>query len=221
VGGPLNPIPNINPQTLLPVQRTGVNDSLIGDYSNILRQVFGVPTVNYNVGFTLSLPLRNRAAQGAWAQQELQQRQNELAVQKEVNQIRMDVQNGLIAVKNARARYQTAKVASDVAQQVLDAEQKKYELGASTSYLVVQHQTDLATARQAEVAAVAAYAQAKLQLDQATGTILDSNNIVINEAKNGHVSKPPSPIPDVAPTPAQPGRAATVTPNLRAPVENR
>jgi outer membrane protein len=221
VGGPLNPIENINPQTLQPVPRTGINDSLIGGYGNILRQVFGQPTLNYTVGVTLSLPLRNRAAQGAWAQQELQQRQNELAVQAEVNQIRMDVQNALIAVKNARARYVSAKVASDVAQQVLDAEQKKYELGASTSYAVVQHQVDLANARSSEVAAVSAYAQAKLQLDQATGTILDSNNVVISEAKSGHVSKAPSRIPDVPPVTTTPGRAAITAPGVTPPVTNR
>jgi outer membrane protein len=220
LGGPLNPIPNVNPQTLLPVQRTGINDSLLGDYSNILRQVFGVPTINYNIGVTLSLPLRNRSAQGAYAQQELQQRQNELAVQKEVNQIRMDVQNALIAVKNARARYVSAKVASDVAQQVLDAEQKKYELGASTSYAVVQHQVDLANARSSEVQAVSTYAQAKLQLDQATGTIIESNNVVINEAKSGRVSRAPGRIPDVPPAPAAPGRAAIAAPVV-TPVTTR
>jgi len=223
VGGPLNPIPNINPQTLLPVQRTGVNDDLLGGYSNILREVFSVPTVNYTIGVTLSLPLNNRSAKGAYAQQELQLRQNELAVQKEVNQIRMDVQNALIAVKNARARYQSAKVASDVAQQVLDAEQKKYELGASTSYAVVQHQVDLANARSSEVAAVSAYAQAKLQLDLAEGTILESNNVVINDAKSGHVSKAPSAIPAVPPTPTLTpnGRAAAATPLANAPAANR
>ncbi len=220
VGGPLNPIENINPQTLQPVPRTGINDDLLGGYSNILRQVFGQPTINYTVGVTLSLPLNNRSAKGAYAQQELQQRQNELAVQKEVNQIRMDVQNALIAVKNARARYQSAKVASDVAQQVLDAEQKKYELGASTSYAVVQHQVDLANARSSEVAAISAYAQAKLQLDQAQGTILDSNNVVINEAKNGHVSKAPSRIPDVPPATTAPGRAAITAPGV-TPATNR
>ena len=111
-------------------------------------------------------------------------------------------------MKNARARYQSAATASAVAQQVLDAEQKKYELGASTSYAVVQHQTDLANARQAEVAAISAYAQAKLQLDQATGTILENNNVVIDEVKNGRLSKTPSPIPDVPPAPTTPGRAA-------------
>jgi hypothetical protein len=108
-----------------------------------------------------------------------------------------------------------------VAQQVLDAEQKKYELGASTSYAVVQHQVDLANARSAEVSAVSAYAQAKLQLDQAEGTILENNNIVIDEVKNGRVSKTPSPIPDVTPAPATPGRAAITTPGVNPPTANR
>ena len=105
-----------------------------------------------------------------------------------------------------------------VAQQVSDAEQKKYELGASTSYAVVQHQTDLANARQAEVAAISAYAQAKLQLDQAQGTILENNNVTIDDVKNGRLSKTPSPIPDVAPNTN--GRAAATTPGA-APIANR
>ena len=126
----------------------------------------------------------------------------------------MDVQNALIAVKNARARYQSAATSSAVAQQVLDAEQKKYELGASTSYAVVQHQVDLANARQQEVSAISTYAQAKLQLDQATGTILENNNIVIDEVKNGRVSKAPSPIPDVPPVTPTPGRAAITAPGV-------
>ncbi|MBZ5676910.1 MAG: TolC family protein [Acidobacteriia bacterium] len=211
-GGIFNTTPQINPLTGQIIPRTQPNPDLIGGYGNILRQVFGVPTVNYQIGFTLTVPLRNRAAQAAFIQQDLQLRQSELNVQKEVNQIRMDVQNALIAVKNARARYQSASTASAVAQQVLDAEQKKYELGASTSYAVVQHQVDLANARQTEVSAIAAYAQAKLQLDQATGTILENNNIVIDEVKNGRLSKTPSPIPDVAPPTTTPGRAAVTTP---------
>jgi outer membrane protein len=217
-GGVFNTNPYINPVTNLPANRPPANPDLVGGYSNILRQVFGVPTVNYTIGFQLTVPLRNRTAQEAYIQQDLQLRQSELNLQKESNQILSDVQNALIAVKNARARYTSAAKASAVAQQVLDAEQKKYELGASTSYAVVQHQTDLANARQAEVAAISAYAQAKLQLDQAQGTILENNNIAIDEVKNGRLSKSPSPIPDVAPTTN--GRAATATP-LNAPVANR
>ena len=218
-GGVFNTNPYINPVTNLPATRPAPYPDYVGGYSNILRQVFGVPTVNYTVGFTLNIPLRNRAAQESYIQQDLQLRQSELNLQKEANQIRTDVQNALIAVKNARARYTSAAKASAVAQQVLDAEQKKYALGASTSYAVVQHQTDLANARQSEVAAISAYAQAKLQLDQASGTILESNNIALDEVKNGRVSKAPSPIPDVTPTPA--GRAAVTAPGLTPTRANR
>jgi len=219
-GGIFNTTPQINPLTGQVIPRTEPNPDLIGGYGNILRQVFGVPTVNYAIGVTLNIPLRNRAAQEAYVQQSLQLRTAELNLQKESNQILSDVQNALIAVKNARARYTSAAKASAVAQQVLDAEQKKYELGASTSYAVVQHQTDLANARQAEVAAISAYAQAKLQLDQAEGTILENNNVVINEVKNGRLSKAPSPIPDVVPPTAN-GRAAVTTPSVNPATATR
>jgi outer membrane protein len=219
-GGIFNTTPQINPLTGQVIPRTEPNPDLIGGYGNILRQVFGVPTVNYAIGVTLNIPLRNRAAQEAYVQQSLQLRTAELNLQKESNQILSDVQNALIAVKNARARYTSAAKASAVAQQVLDAEQKKYELGASASYAVVQHQTDLANARQAEVAAISAYAQAKLQLDQAEGTILENNNVVINEVKNGRLSKAPSPIPDVAPPTAN-GRAAVTTPSVNPATATR
>src|SRR5665213_6423 len=220
-GGIFNTNPYINPITNLPSTRPVAYPEYVGGYNNILRQLFGVPNVSYTLGFTLNIPLRNRAAQAAYIQQDLQLRQSELGVQKEVNQIRLDVQNALIAVKNARARYQSAATASAVAQQVLDAEQKKYELGASTSYAVVQHQVDLANARSAEVAAVSAYAQAKLQLDQATGAILENNNVVIDEVKNGRLSKAPSRIPDVPPAPAAPGRAAIAAPGLNPAAATR
>jgi len=218
-GGIFNTTPQINPLTGQVIPRTEPNPDLVGGYSNILRQLFGVPTINYTIGFTVTVPLRNRAAQAAYIAQDLQLRQSELGIQKQVNQIRMDVQNALIAVKNARARYQSATKASALAEAVLDSEQKKYALGASTSYAVVQHQTDLATARQAEVNAISAYAQAKLQMDQATGTILENNNVMLDEAKNGRLSKTPSRIPDVLP-PAN-GRAAVATPGVSTPVANR
>jgi outer membrane protein TolC len=217
-GGPVNTFEQFSPQTNTFVPHVG-NPDFIGGYGNILSQLFGRNTLSYSFAAQLTVPLRNRSAQEAYVQAGINLRTQELGLQKEVNQIRMDVQNALIAVKNARARYQSASYASVVAQQVLDAEQKKYELGASTSYAVVQHQTDLANARQAEVSAIAAYAQAKLQLDQAAGTILESNSIVVDEAKSGRISKTPSRIPDVLPTTN--GRAAAATPTATPATANR
>ena len=131
------------------------------------------------------------------ATNQLQLRQTELALQKLINSIRADVANAMIGVSQARAQY-TAAVKSRVLQeQTLDAEQKKLALGASTIYLVIQAQRDLATAQGTEVAALANYAQARVQLDAATGLVLDNNHVEIGEAKAGHVAKGPGPIPDV------------------------
>ena len=79
----------------------------------------------------------------------------------------------------------------------MDAEQKKYELGASTIYNVILTQRDLAQAQSNEVAALSAYSKARVEFDRATGQTLDRNNIALDEAFRGSVARPPSPIPAV------------------------
>jgi outer membrane protein len=195
-GGPLNPIPNIDPLTGQ-LRPRNVNTDLIGGYGNILRQLFGVPTISYNVGFQFTVNLRNRSAQAQMAQQTTQLRTAELQLQRTLNQIRVDVRNAQIAVEQARARYASAEKARAIQEQVLRAEEQKYQLGASTVYTVVQMQRDLANTRQQELAAQVAYAQAKLQLDVATGNLMDRYNIVFDEAREGTIQRRADPIPDV------------------------
>jgi outer membrane protein TolC len=111
----------------------------------------------------------------------------------------VDVQNALIALTQARQRFDTASQSRDLALQTLDAEQKKLALGASTIFQVIQAQRDVANAQSAEVAALSAYARARSQVDQATGLVLEHNNVVIEEARQGRVSRPPSPPPAIEP----------------------
>jgi hypothetical protein len=175
--------------------------------------------VNYSIGFTLNLPLRNRTAQEAYVQQDLALKTSTLGIQKTINQINVDVRNAQIAVTNAHATYDAAVTSRTISEQVYEAEQKKYALGASTTYLVTQHLNDLTSARLSELNAQTSYAQAKLQLDQATGSILDRYNVQIEEAKNGRVSRNPDPIPVVPPNGALNQRGGALAPpavNLRA-----
>ncbi len=102
-----------------------------------------------------------------------------------MNTIRQDVRNALIAVQQATAAYRAAVKARELAQQTLDAEQKKYALGASTIFFVIQYQRDLATAKATEVQAQSQYAKAKVQMDVATGDTLDRYNIALDEAVKG------------------------------------
>ncbi len=168
---------------------TAQNPFFIGGYGNVLGQVFARNFPNYSVGLQLSIPLRNRNAQANYATASVNLRQSELSVQRLVNQIHVDVQNAYITVQQARAQYAAAVKSRILQEQTLDAEQKKYAVGASTPFLVIQAQRDLATAGGAEVVAEATYVQARLQLDVATGRELDVYNIQIDEAKKGHVLK--------------------------------
>jgi outer membrane protein TolC len=107
------------------------------------------------------------------------------------------VQNAVIGVQQARARHQAAQKARVLQEQTVDAEQKKYELGASTIYNVILTQRDLLQAQSNEVAALSAYSKARVELERATGQTLEKNNISLDEAFRGSIPRPPSPVPAI------------------------
>jgi outer membrane protein TolC len=179
----------------------GNNPFFVGGFGDVLGQIFSRNFPNYSAGFNLTIPLRNRAAQAQVINDELTLRQQQLALQRLENQVRVDVQNALIGLTQARAQYQSAIRARVLQAQTLDAEQKKLALGASTIYNVIQDQQALTAAESNEVSAKAAYARAKVELDRATGQILINNNISLDEAYRGSVARPPSALPPAPPPP--------------------
>jgi outer membrane protein len=173
-----------------------------GGYGNFLSEIFQRNYPNYSGGVSLNITLRNRAAQADYTTSQLELRQNELNLRKAVNQVRVDVENGVIGLQQARARYNSAQKARELQQQTLDADQEKYRLGASTSYQVVQDQRDLASALSTEVQALANYTHARVAFDQAMGTTLETNDVSVEEAMDGKISRPstlpaslPAPVP--------------------------
>lgn len=193
--GAVSTYPALAGNQLVPRDPSTVNPFFLGGYGTILGQLFGRNFPDYSAGFNVNIPLRNRAAQADYATAQLNIRQNELLYQRQINQVRVDVQNALTALRQARAQYQAAEKTRILEEQTLDAEQKKYALGASTVFLVVQVQRDLATAEGTRVQALAAYARARTQLNLATGQTLEASNVQLDEAKKGSVSTPPRPIP--------------------------
>ena len=173
---------------------------LVGGYDNLLGEIFRRNYPNYSAGFSLNIPLRNRAAQADYATSLVEIRQNELSLQRQINQVRVDVQNAVIGLQQARARYDAAVQGRILSQQTFDADQKKYQLGAGTPYQVVQDERDLASAQSSELQAMANYSHARIAFDQALGRTLDVNHISVDEAVSGHVKASPSPIPANAPT---------------------
>jgi outer membrane protein len=171
------------------------NPYFVGGYGGVVAQIFRRNFPDYNISFNLNIPIHNRQARADMANDLVRLRQQELRQQVQVNQVRVEVQNALIGLQQARATYQSAVKSRIFAEQTLDAEQKKYALGASTIFVVIQSQRDVAVAQAAEVAALSSYSRAKVQLDQALGVTLEVNNVSIEEAKKGQVSRPPSTVP--------------------------
>ena len=163
---------------------------LAGGYGNLLAQIARRNFPNYSAGLSLNIPLRNRAAQSDYVTSLLEIRQNELNLQKNINQIQVDVQNAVIGLQQARARYDASVKAKVLEQQTLDADQKKNALGAATIYQVVQDQRDLASAASAVTQAMANYTHARIALEQALGTTLEVNKVSLDEAVSGKVARP-------------------------------
>jgi len=168
---------------------------LAGGYGNFLAQIARRNFPNYSAGLSLNIPLRNRAAQSDYVTSLLDIRQSELGLRKNVNQVRVDVQNAVIGLQQARARYDAAVKSRVLAQQTLDADQKKLSLGAGTAIQVIQDQRDLATSQSTEVQSMANYSHARIALDQALGDTLEVNHVSVEEAMSGHVAAGPSTLP--------------------------
>jgi len=188
--------------TLVGLMQPGIGQ-VAGGYGSLLAQIARRDYPNYSAGISLNIPLRNRAAQADYVTSLLEMRQNELNLRKNTNQIRVDVQNALVGIEQARARYEAATRSRVLQEETLAGDRRRYELGAAVVFQVVQDQRDLATAQSTEAESMANYTHARIALDQALGTILDVNHVSIGEAMEGRVSRP-SVLPAELPKEARP-----------------
>lgn len=157
-----------------PTTSTGLGDAL--------NQVFTNQFPGYFAGFNFSIPIRNRAAQGASIQAQLIQRQDQTRLQQQQNAIAVAIRGAQIQLEQARASLASATKARELQQASLDAENKKLLLGASTLILVTQTQTLLSSAAGQEVNARVALVQAKVNFDNVMGRTLQVNNIQVADA---------------------------------------
>ena len=161
-------------------------------FGDSLTNLFGYNAPDYAVGLNVNIPIRNRAAQADQVRSELEYRQAQVRLQQLQNQIAIQVRNAQFTVQQNRARVDAAISARQLASESLDAEQKKYALGASTNTLVLQAQRDLAQAESNVVTAMSAYEKSKVELDRVMGLTLTHNSIDIADAENGKVTRMPN-----------------------------
>jgi outer membrane protein TolC len=163
-----------------------------GGVTQALAQTWQGQYPNYSFGLTLSIPIRNRSAQADAARALLERRQLETQMQQQKNNIGQAVRSAEIGVIQAKAQIDAARKAVVLAQQTLEAEQAKLQLGESTVFFVIQAQRDLATAEGNEVKARSTYAKAVTQLEQVTATVLEKYHIEMSDARSGEVARAPN-----------------------------
>lgn len=156
-------------------------------FGNAQSQIFHNQFPDYLVALNVQIPLRNRSAQATNQRSILQQRQIEAQMQQLKNTALLDVRNTYIALQQDRARVQAASKARELQQQTFNAEQKRYQLGASTVYNVILTQRDLVTAQGTELRALADLVEAKAQYERAVGRTLEVNRVTIADAKHGEI----------------------------------
>ncbi|MCL2660842.1 MAG: TolC family protein, partial [Acidobacteriaceae bacterium] len=197
LGGALNP----NCQGFTTAEPCTVTAS---GYGTVLQKTLDNSNPDWRVGVNVNIPLRNRIAQADQARSQMEYRQSQMRLQQLYTQVRIQVINGQFALTNDRAQVQAAQAAREYAAQSLDAEQKKYKLGASTTALVLQQQRNLAAAENNLISATAAYAKDRVSLGQLLSNLLDKYGVSIEDAATGNVTHTPVVPGLTAPRPPEP-----------------
>jgi outer membrane protein len=205
LGGEQNPL-YVNP---------GVTPFPAQGYGGTFGDLFNSSAPDKGIGISLQIPIRNRSAQADQIRGQLEYQQAQMRLQQLQNQIRIDVRNSQFTLVQNRARVEAARKAVDLAKESLDAEQKKYALGASTNTLVLQAQRDLTQAESLLVSAMAAYSKSRVDLDRATGLTLTNYGIQISDAEAGKVTRAPQ-MPGVVPSNSVP-QTPTAPPQSQEP----
>ncbi len=181
-------------------------------YSTVLGNLVNSSGPNKGVGFNFTVPIRNRQAQAQADRAQLEYRQSQMRLQQLYVQLKMQVTNQIYALQNDRAQVQSAEASQQYAIQSLDAEQKKYRLGASTSANVLSQTRQLETAQDNLIAAQTTYAVDRAALSQLVADTLQKYGINITDAATGNVSQEPNvpgleaPQPEAKPEPLHPQR---------------
>nr|WP_263385373.1 TolC family protein [Granulicella arctica] len=171
-GGSSTPVPSIN-------------------YGNVFQNLFNSTSPDKGFGVNVTIPIRNRAAQADQARSQMEYRQSQMRLQQLYTQIRIQVINGQYALTNDRAQVMAAQAGQTFANQSLDAEQKKYRLGASTTANVLQQGRNLAIAENTLISATAAYAKDRAALLQLLSNTLEKYSISLQGAATGVVDNAP------------------------------
>jgi len=173
-GGPFDP----RPPEIVP-----------GGYGDALDQVVEAEFEGWSGGLVFGYPIQNREARAQSTIADLALAEGRTELDDLRLAVLTEVRRTVRAVEAAAEAIDLAKKSTELAERNLDAEQKRYENGLSTSFTVLEIQEDLTQARSREVTAIASYRRALVAYYRAMGKLLEENGIQleddVTEAQNG------------------------------------
>jgi outer membrane protein TolC len=160
-------------------------DMIPGPASNALKDAMNFKYRNWSLGLTLDIPLSNIFSRASYSQAKLNLEQGMLRLKNQEQIIYLEIRN---SVRNAETNYkrvQSYRVARELAEKKLQAEEEKLRVGLSTNFVVLTYQRDLSTARSNELRAIVDYMISVASLEKAMGTSLKNKNITIDQIMRG------------------------------------
>ena len=157
------------------------------DYGGALESALNNNSPEYQVGFQLNIPLRNRIAKADQQRTELEYRQSQVYLEELKKRICIEVRNARYALEQGVSRVSAARKARDLARRTLDIMQKEQKLGAGSNQQTLAAEHDLAVAESALVTAETSYEKARIEVRRATGSVLEDYGISIDSARTGVV----------------------------------
>ena len=168
----LPPLPETAPQT--------IPETLIGGLGQSLLNVGANRYNNFRVGVQLNLPLRNRTAEAQLGRSLVEGKRISTQREQLEQLIQVEVRNSLQVVRTAESRLRAAAAAREASEQQYTSEQRRFDAGQSTLFLVLERQTALTTARGNELRAQTDLNKSIAELQRATGNAMEANNVVVS-----------------------------------------
>lgn len=155
--------------SILEVQPGGFQDSLSNLFSADFR--------NWSVGLSVSFPLNNWGAKAQHAQAVINERSVRTQIVDREQELRVEVLKAARQVETGAQQVEQSRIARELAERQLDAEQRKFAVGTTTNFQVLDFQRQLADAQSAELRSAINYMNSLARLEQAKGTILDAMHV--------------------------------------------
>jgi outer membrane protein len=172
LGGIYYPETNLlNPTAIVVPVPGGIGEALAG--------TFGFSNPTYGMGLTLQLPIKDRQTAANLADALVQKKIDAYTKRSTEENIRLQVLQAVQALNSAKEGIRIGTIARDLARKRVEADQKRYELGATTLYFVLSSQTDFITAESNLVNQIINYRRSELNLLQRTGQLLEERGIVL------------------------------------------